>query len=130
MDKEVPSMDEWLKKAKEDKDAGKCGMYLVHNGVVRKTAKEKVRGGALDTKEVSQMDFAYDAKKVEAAIEETYRMDGIYFVRVWLNSGRLNVGDDLMYVMVGGDIRPHVIEALQALVETIKNDCVEEVEIY
>ena len=30
--------------------------------------------------------------------------------------------------LIGGDIRPHVVDALQALVGTIKNECVSEVE--
>lgn len=43
--KSVPSMDEWLREAKKDKDFRECGMYLFHNGVVRGTAKAKVRMG-------------------------------------------------------------------------------------
>ena len=38
-----PSMDEWLKKAKADEHAANCGMYLFHNGVVRRTAKAQKR---------------------------------------------------------------------------------------
>ena len=33
-----------------------------------------------------------------------------------------------MYVMIGGDIRPHVVDALTALVGKIKTECVSEVE--
>ena len=36
----------------------------------------------------------------------------------------------MMRVLVGGDIRPHVIDALQALVEEIKSNCVKEKEIF
>lgn len=57
-------------------------------------------------------------------------MDGIYYLRVWLNEGTLTVGDDIMYVMVGGDIRPHVVDALQYLVGEIKSECVVETELY
>ena len=57
-------------------------------------------------------------------------MDGIYYLRVWLNEGRLTIGDDIMYVLVGGDIRPYVVDALQALVGKIKSECVVEVELY
>ena len=63
-------------------------------------------------------------------IAETYKLDGIYYVKVWLNEGQLQVGDDIMYVLIGGDIRPHVVDALQYLVGRIKNECVEETEIY
>ena len=66
---------------------------------------------------------------MEAAIAETYRLPGVYYVRVWLNEGELQVGDDIMYVLLGGDIRPHVIDALQFLVGRIKSQCVEETEL-
>ena len=109
-------IDTWLKEAKQDKSADKIGMYLVHNGVVRQSAT-----GLL---------FSYNKEKVDAAIAEMYQMDGIYYNRVWLNEGQLTVGDDIMYVLVGGDIRPHVVDALQALVSKIKSECVEETELY
>lgn len=125
-----PSMDEWLREAKQDARASECGMFLTHNGVVRETARAKVREGDETTKPVTGLFFSYDEEKVNAAIEKTYGMDGIYYIRVWLNDGELNVGDDIMYVLVGGDIRPHVIDALQSLVGTIKNECVVEKEAY
>lgn len=128
--KESPSMDAWLKEAKQDASANKIGMYLVHNGIVRESAKAKVRLGAENTKPVTGLVFSYDQAKVDAAIAETYKMDGIYYLRVWLNEGQLTVGDDIMYVLVGGDIRPHVVDALQALVGKIKSECVVETEVY
>ena len=38
------------------------------------------------------------------------------------------IGDDIMLVLVGGDIRPHVVDALQALVGKLKTECVTELE--
>lgn len=128
MKKSAPSIDIWLKEAKADPSALEEGMYLVHNGVVRQSPKVKVRQGIDDGALVTGMTFGYDADKVEEAIEETKKMDGIFHVRVWMNEGYLEVGDDIMYVLVGGDIRPHVIDALQFLVETIKTQCVTEIE--
>ena len=75
------------------------------------------------------MYFAYDEEKAAAAIRAAEAMEGIRFVRVWLNEGELAVGDDIMYVLIGGDIRPHVVDALQALVGTLKNECVTEREL-
>ena len=126
MSKPVPSMDAWLKEAKKDKDAGKIGMYLTHNGVVRETAKARVRSGDESAADVTGMFFSFDEEKVDAAVCAAKEMDGIYYVRVWLNEGELNVGDDIMYVLIGGDIRPHVVDCLQSLVETIKTTCVVE----
>lgn len=128
MKKESPSMDLWLREAKEAPEADQIGMYLTHNGVVRKTAKARVRLGK-DAADVEGMYFSYDAKKVKEAEEETLKLEGIYYVRTWLNEGELGVGDDIMYVLIGGDIRPHVVEALQFLVGRIKNECVTESEI-
>ncbi|MDD2553962.1 MAG: molybdopterin biosynthesis protein [Desulfotomaculaceae bacterium] len=123
-----PSIDEWLKEAKADPTALQVGMYLVHNGVVRQTPKVRVRQGIDDGSLVKGMEFAYNEAKVDKAIAETYKMDGIFYVKVWLNEGLLELGDDIMYVLIGGDIRPHVIDALQFLVGKIKTECVTEIE--
>ena len=129
MRKPIPSIDAWLKEAKAHESAPLCGMYLTHNGTVRRTAKAKVRCGAEDTKEVTGMLFSYDAEKVDAVIADTYKMEGIYYIKVWLNEGELKTGDDIMYVLIGGDIRPRVVDALQYLVSRVKNECVVETEL-
>ena len=126
----VPSMDAWIKEAKEDKSAPECGMYLFHNGIVRQSAKAKVRQGDISASDVKGMVFSYDKEKVEEAVENTQNMPGIGYVRVWLNEGQLEVGDDIMLVLVGGDIRPHVGDALQSLVGELKNHCVKEEELF
>lgn len=129
MRKEAPSMDVWLKEAKAHESAPKIGMYLTHNGTVRGSAKAQVRYGAQNTKPVTGMLFSYDREKVEAVIADTYKMEGIYYIKVWLNEGALAVGDDIMYVLIGGDIRPRVVDALNYLVGRIKNECVVETEL-
>lgn len=101
--KPIPSMDAWLKEAKAHASAPKIGMYLIHNGTVRQSARAKVRDGAEDTKPVTGMLFSYDQEKVDAVIAETYK---------------------------GGDIRPRVIEGLSYLVGRIKKECVMETELY
>ena len=50
-------------------------------------------------------------------------------VDAWLKEGLLEMGDDIMYVLIGGDIRPRVVDALQYLVGRIKNECVVETEL-
>ena len=94
----------------------------------RSIIKAQVRQGIDDGSLVKGMEFSYNAAKVDAAIAETYKMDGIFHVKVWLNEGVLELGDDIMYVLIGGDIRPHVIDALQFLVGKIKTECVTEIE--
>jgi len=63
-------------------------------------------------------------------VEDTYKMEGILYIKIWLNEGELQVGDDIMYVLIGGDIRPHIVDALQYLVGRIKDECVTETEIF
>ena len=130
MRKPIPSVDAWLKEAKVHASAPKIGMYLIHNGTVRQSARAKVRDGAEDTKPVTGMLFSYDQEKVDAVIAETYKLEGIYYIKVWLNEGQLQMGDDIMYVLIGGDIRPRVIEGLNYLVGRIKKECVMETELY
>ena len=129
MGKPEPSLDQWLAEAKASPEAAKCGMFLAHNGIVRSTAKAQVRQGE-DMPEVAQVEFSYDEAGVEAAIAEALTWDGVYYVRVWLNEGALNVGESIMYVLIGADIRPRCIDALQNLVGKIKNDLVVEKEVY
>ena len=129
MSKPEPSMDQWLAEAKASENADKCGMFLVHNGVVRATAKAQVRQGQ-DMPAVEQVEFSYDEAGVEAAVAEALTWDGVYYVKTWLNEGALSIGESIMYVMIGADIRPRCIDALQNLVGKIKNELVVEKEVY
>ena len=125
-----PTIAKLFNDAKSSKNANKCGMFLLHNGTVRVDAKQKVREGKKGTKKVSGMIFDYDQKKVDAAIKKAQKLPGIYYIKVWLNNGKLKLGDDIMLVLVGGDIRPHVIDCLQSLVGELKTKCVIENELY
>ena len=129
MSRSIPSMDAWLREAKAHESAPLCGMYLTHNGTVRQTAKAAVRYGAEDTQAVTGMLFSYDEAKVSAVIADAYKLSGIYYIKVWLNEGQLKMGDDIMYVLIGGDIRPRVVDARHYLVGRIKNECDVETEL-
>ena len=105
--------------------------FLTREGRHTRTeAKALVRQGAANTLPVRGMDFSYDREKLASAIDSAYQLPGIYYIRVWLNEGQLSLGDDIMFVLIGGDIRPHVVDALQFLVGQIKNNCVVETEWY
>lgn len=130
-----PDMTAWLSEAKQSENAEMIGMYLTHNGVVRATPRHTVRGTAApaaapDRGDVVAIDFSYDAEGLERALQEALSWEGVYYVRAWLNEGRVEVGDSLMYVMIGADIRPHAIDALERLVGHIKSDLVQEEELF
>ncbi len=128
--REKPSVDAWLREIKAQPDAGQIGMYLIHNGVVRATARSKVRQGDDQALPVTGMLFACDQEKAEEAVAEARRMEGVFAVKVWVNEGELRVGDDIMQALIGADIRPHAIKALETLVGRIKKECVTEKELY
>ncbi len=77
MKQELPSVDSWLKEAKAAAEAAGCGMYLIHNGTVRQTARALVRGGESGTRPVRGMRFSYDAEKVAAAVAAARALPGI-----------------------------------------------------
>ena len=135
MAKTEPSVDQWLREAKADPAAAQCGMFLIHNGVVRITPKAQVREGVEGLGEVVAAEhgvraIAVAANVADAAEAEALTWPGVYYVRTWLNEGRCEVGDSLMYVLIGADIRPNCIDALQKLVGHIKNELVVEKEIF
>jgi molybdopterin synthase catalytic subunit len=116
-----PSLDLWLREMKASPGAGGVGMYLSHNGVVRSFSR--------DGRTVTGMDLSMNQELLDTALDDARQMPGITFVRAWVNSGHLEVGDDIMYVLVGGDIRENVFDALQTLVRTIKTRVVTENEL-
>ena len=125
-----PSLDAWLREAKCHPDAGKVGMYLTHNGVVRETARARVRQGDKNALPIVGMSFSYDREKAVQAENEARGMEGVYYVRTWINEGKLQVGDDIMFVLIGADTRPHAVNALNALVGKLKSECVTEKELF
>ena len=127
---EKPSIDQWLREAKTAPEAEMVGMYLIHHGVVRATARSLVRQGDREAKPVIGMQFSCDREKIELAVANAKKMEGIYSIRVWLNEGELQVGDDIMQVLIGADIRPHAVQALEKLVGDIKTTCVMEKELF
>jgi len=121
MHHEPPSLQTWLDEIKCGPDSARIGMYLMHNGVVRGTAR--------DGSPVAGMDLSYGRGRLAEVVEQVEARQGVIAVRVWINEGRLSIGDDIMYALVAGDIRENVFGALQELVRLIKTEVVKEWEI-
>ena len=118
---EVILIEEWMKEIKKACDPKSLGMILGHNGIVRATTK--------DGKPVRAMKLSYDKAKLESAISACKKKDGIVDVRVWINEGVLQIGDDIMNVCVAGRFRTDVLPVLQELLTNIKSEIVREEEI-
>ena len=115
-----PRFEDWLDEIKRGSESARIGMYLMHNGVVRGTTRD----GSL----VTGMDLSCDRDHLLEVVTRIEAMPGVVALRVWVNQGRLVVGDDIMRVLVAGDIRENVFGALQELVRLIKTECVSEQE--
>lgn len=115
-------IEEWIKEIKKACDPKSLGMIIAHNGIVRATAK--------DGKPVKAMKLSYDRGMLENVVKTYKAREGIADIRVWINEGNLNIGDDIMNVCVAGRFRTDVLPALQELLAIIKKDIVREKEIY
>lgn len=97
--------------------ADNVGMILIHNGVVRGRSRE-------DKSQVSQMEVVSDLDKIEAIRCDIENMEGIYKVAIEARSGVMKPGDDVLFLIVAGDIREHVKPALALLLDRVKSEAV------
>ncbi|OAG27787.1 molybdenum cofactor biosynthesis protein MoaE [Thermodesulfatator autotrophicus] len=111
-DKEkMPSLDTIIQEIIK-KSEGKIGMILTHTGVVRSFTRtgEKVKG----------VKVKVDREKLSEIIDTAQTLPGIFEVRVYIREGELEVGDILMLLVVAGDFRDNVVNALTHVLNLIK----------
>ena len=97
--------------------AENVGMVLIHNGTVRGWS----RG---DHSPVSRIEVVADEDKVEEIRVQIEQMEGIFKVVVEAHSGVMQPGDDLLFLIVAGDIRENVKPALALLLDRIKSEAI------
>lgn len=102
--------------------ADNVGMILVHNGIVRGWS----RG---DHSTVSSIEVSADLDKVEQIRQEIEQLEGIYKVVIETRSGLMQPGDDLLFMIVAGDIRENVKPALALLLDRVKAEAISKKEI-
>jgi len=120
MSTESPDLTAWSAEVKARPEAAGIGLLLSHQGIVR--------GSSRSGEPVTGMELSVDRERLAAVLAEAATWPGIVAVRAWVNEGSLAVGDDIMKVLVAGDIREHVFDGLQRLVGTIKREVVTEFE--
>jgi molybdopterin synthase catalytic subunit len=113
-------IQKWIKEIKSKSPKDQLGMILVHNGIVRATSKEG--------KSVEGMVLSYDEKLLHKLIARFKKNVGIVDIKVWINQGKLSIGDDIMLVLVAGRFRTDVLPVFQELIREIKNTVVNEKE--
>ncbi|HEY5517413.1 MAG TPA: molybdenum cofactor biosynthesis protein MoaE [Coriobacteriia bacterium] len=117
---ETPDVNGWIDEIKATPASAGIGMMLAHRGIVR--------GYSRAGDPVTEMTLTVDRARLEEVLAEALTWDGVVAVRAWVNEGLLSVGDDIMSVLVAGDIRDNVFGALQRLVGFIKTEVVSESE--
>ena len=103
-----------MNEMKNHPEFDKAGMVLCHNGVVRATSRDgrKVRG----------LKVAVDHQKLAQILAEQKQRSGILDIRVEIAEDLdLVVGDDVMLLLVAGDIRENVIAVLTDTLNLIKS---------
>ncbi len=112
-----------IARMKENPEFAKnVGMVLVHNGIVRAWSRK-------DKENVSHLEVTPDLKKVEAIRQEFLKKQGIYDIIVEAKSGRFVPGDDLLFLIVAGDLRENVKPVLADLLDRIKAEAISKKEI-
>ena len=107
---------------KKDPDFAKnTGMILIHNGIVRAwSLKNRLA--------VTDLEVISDYKRIELLRSEYEKKPGIYKIIIQARSGNLKPGDDLLFIIVAGDIRENVKPVMSELLDRIKTECVQKKE--
>lgn len=107
-----------IARLKQDPEfARRVGMILIHNGIVRGTSRK-------DGREVTCVAVSPDLARIAELCREYEKRPGIYKVLAEAAAGRLQVGDDLLFILVAGDFRENVKPVLAELLDRIKSEAV------
>ncbi|MGD9384255.1 MAG: molybdenum cofactor biosynthesis protein MoaE [Desulfobacterales bacterium] len=108
---------------KKHPDYHRAGMILCHNGVVRSTSR--------DGRKVSGLTLSVNHEKLCQVIKTYKKKPGIVEILVEIAGNRnLAVGDDVMLLVVAGDIRENVITVLNDTLNAIKTTVTQKTEFF
>lgn len=99
------------------------GMVLVHNGVVRGWSRQ-------DKAKVRSVKVWPDQEQILQIQENANQLPGIFRVVIHAREGHFRPGDDLLFIIVAGDVRENVKQALSQTLEEVKTKAIEKEEIF
>jgi molybdopterin synthase catalytic subunit len=115
--------DQLISKIKAHPAYGEVGMILCHNGVVRRTSR--------DGRKVTGLRVAVDWQRLSQVLVEHKSRPGIVDIQVKIAADTdLSIGDDVMMLVVAGDIRENVIDALTDTLNAIKTTVTAKTEFF
>ena len=104
-----------IEQIKKHPDYHKAGMILCHNGVVRQTSREG--------QQVTGLTIDVDHNRLAQILAEQRKRPGIVEILIHIYEGQpLSVGDDVMYLVVAGDIRENVLAVLTDTLNLVKRE--------
>jgi len=112
----MPTLSDLVDRIKRETDPSRVGMIVCHNGVVRATTRQG------DPAEYLDIDVKQEAWN--GVLTEMRARPGIAAVEAHLFTGRRLVGQDVMLVVVAGDIRENVFPVLEETVNRLKREAV------
>lgn len=116
-------LEQVIEKIKQHPDYHQAGMILAHNGVVRQTSR--------DGRQVSGLRVAVDRNKLNSILARKKETPGIIEILVEIfDEQDLAVGDDVMFLVVAGDIRETVIATLKETLDEIKTTVTQKTEFF
>jgi molybdopterin synthase catalytic subunit len=98
------------------------GMILIHNGVVRNWSRK-------DKSRVKALKVTPDFTKIEAIRQEFLAREGIFDIVIEARSGEFQPGDDLLFLIVAGDLREHLKPVMSELLDKVKAEAIAKQEI-
>jgi len=111
-----------LQKIRTHPESHRMGMVASHLGIVR--------GSSRNGRKVIGIEVVHDQKIIDDIIKDIKKLSGIVEVLVETNHGRLDIGDEVLFVAIGGDIRDNVFPALMKTVDLIKKNASRKKEIF
>ena len=116
-------LEQLIERIKQHPDYHQAGMILAHNGVVRQTSR--------DGRKVTGLRVAVDRNKLDNILAIKKEIPGIIEILVEIfDKQDLEVGDDVMFLVVAGDIRETVIATLKETLDEIKSTVTSKTEFY
>ena len=116
-------LEQLIEKIKQHPDYHQAGMILAHNGVVRQTSR--------DGRKVTGLRVAVDRSKLDKILALKKETPGIIEILVEIfDEQDLAVGDDVMFLVVAGDIRETVIATLKEALDEIKSTVTQKTEFF
>lgn len=111
-------LNQILEEVRRNPGFHRAGMLLCHIGVVR--------GHTRDGRPVKSLSVRVDHERLEQVLAQQRARDGILDVRASIVEGReLKVGEEIMVLVVAGDIRENVLAVMADTLDLIKTSVTE-----